>query len=326
MATTESAGPFVGGGCRSSDDGDGLEVSLDDCIGYPTSWSLLEVGSSGGGSLSYGGGGVSSFGSDFTFDGLGNSFTPPPYYYTGYLVLRVGCSDGSTQDVDSWTTIEGGPTRSFNHTYSNPCCPQANANNSNTILAGGRIIIPGVSNLGIATRVLNEFKKLNPGLYNTLREGMTKTGAVFNGDRLTSIGTKFYDPGSVGSANTATNKAIIETLKKAIEAAGAALQEKAKNPTLPIIPFVIPLPLLPGWNPATGRFDDGWQGACNDPGTLNPGVGSAILASSNGRPSINLGDIYGPSMAPSLVSNNHVITAFGGSPPTTFPTALVSRG
>jgi hypothetical protein len=165
-----------------------------------------------------------------------------------------------------------------------------------------------------------------------LIKGFRDAGAVIDTNGVCSSipKGKFFSSGAApGQALNAGQKAVLESLKRRIADLGGKIikaKPKPRGGGSFTLPMIMPLPLMPGWNPATGRFDDGWTGACNDPGTLNPGVGTAILASSNGRNSINLANIYGPSMSPSLASNNHVINAFGGSPPTSFPIALVPKG
>jgi hypothetical protein len=335
MATTESAGPFVGGGCRPPDS-EGDLISIDGCAITPTSWSLDELGSPGREGTGYGSGGVSASGPDFVLTGLGPSFTPEYYAYTGYLRLEVTCSDGSKQTLDSWTTIDGGPTRSFNHTYSNPCCNGKDSDNTTTVLSGVPLfgILPpnGIDQATFITRILQAAKKQSSAYYIELIKGFKNAGAVITDEGVCrSIPKgKFFSSGvPAGQTPNAGQQAVLDSLKRKIAELGGKIIKSKPKPRgggSLTLPMIMPLPLMPGWNPATGRFDDGWTGACNDPGTLNPGVGTAILASTNGRNSINLANIYGSSMSPSLTSNNHVINAFGGSPPTSFPVLLVPKG
>jgi hypothetical protein len=329
MPTTESAGPFVGGGCRP-DDGNDL-VFENSCDITPTSWSLAEVGSSGSGGTGYGSGGVSASGPDFVLTGLGPSFTPEYYSYTGYLRLEVTCSDGSKQTIDSWTTIDGGPTRSFNHTYSNPCCNGKNNTSADTakLIALFTTSKTAADRLKNANNLLFHLKKfLSAEAFAVFKNSLVARGAEFTNsfNTLTKLPEGAFYTNKTPPPFNITNgyhTMIMNALKKAAEAAGAAV--KGAGNIIKSIPMIMPLPLMPGYNPATGKFDDGWTGACNDPGTLNPGVGTAILASTNGKNSINLANIYGPSMSPSLASNNHVINAFGGSPPTSFPVILTAK-
>jgi len=328
---------FFGGRCRSDDDGgNDLDAA---CDLTPTGWSLAEVGSTGTDDYGYGSGGVSDSGENFVLNGLGSSFTPPSFSYTGYLRLVVTCSDGSKQTIDSWTTINGGPARSFPNTYPNPCCNGKNGDNTNIIIAGavsGYVVVPkGVSKAQLITRILQAAKKFGEGkslaYYTELVKGFQRAGAVIdiNGVCTSIPEGKFFNPGVVrGTELTVGQKAIIESVKRyVLEFGGRIVVPPVPVTPPPVFPFIMPLPLMPNWDPILNRFlrPGEPRRACNDPGTLNPGVGTAILASNNGRTSINLANIYGPSMSPSLTSNNHVINAFGGSPPTSFPVALTAK-
>lgn len=324
---------FFGGRCRPDDDGNGLFFE-NSCDITPTSWSLDELGSPGRGGTGYGSGGVSASGPDFVLTGLGPSFTPEYYAYTGYLRLEVTCSDGSKQTIDSWTTIDGGPTRSFNHTYPNPCCNGKNNTSADTakLIALFTTSKTAADRLKNANNLLFHLKKfLSAEAFAVFKNSLVARGAEFtNGfNTLTKLPEgSFYTnkmPPPFDKIPNGFNTMILNALKKAAEAAGAAV--KGAGNIIKSIPMIMPQPLMPNWDPVLNRFRRPGEPAhaCNDPGTLNPGVGTAILASTNGRNSINLANIYGPSMSPSLTSNNHVINAFGGSPPTSFPVILTAK-
>jgi hypothetical protein len=261
--------------------------------------------------------------------------------------LTVNCSDGSSVTLDSWTTQNGSPTRDFNHTYPNPCCPGNDKSNPQiTIgLAGGIQYVlkmpKAVPRTQMLQRIIFNLGRDASGVPNSLAvllvEELKKRGATIG------PGGKIITPPSVDptavlkdiNLKNPVGKTLLQAVLEAAKKSGATVIKAVPpptTPTLPIIPFVIPLPLLPNWNPEDIMIPPGWPSspgrsstACNDPGTLNPGIGTAIASVNGNNTSLTLGDVYGSTAINSLASNNHVINAFEGVPPPTFPTLLVAR-
>ena len=93
----------------------------------PAGWETIEVGSdgyggyTGGGSYPNGGTTLNPTTQTVTLGGGPSSWSPPYYYYTGYMQLRLNCSDGSYHVIDTWNTQEGGPSRNLISQTMNPC-------------------------------------------------------------------------------------------------------------------------------------------------------------------------------------------------------------
>lgn len=95
----------------------------------PSVWYINEVGSDGLSNVGYEAGSVTYNPTTQTvvLDGIPSSYNPPSYGYTGYMVVRIDCFDGSSHVLDSWTVINGHPTNdptgshSISSSYTNPC-------------------------------------------------------------------------------------------------------------------------------------------------------------------------------------------------------------
>lgn len=57
-----------------------------------------------------------------SLSGLPGTYSPPPYDYTGFMELQVFCEESGWQTLDSWTTLNSEPVKTFENNYSNPCC------------------------------------------------------------------------------------------------------------------------------------------------------------------------------------------------------------
>jgi hypothetical protein len=68
-----------------------------------------------------------------TLNDLPGSFTPPSYAYTGYMSLRIFCSNGTSFAIDNWTTINGGPAHTLSNSAQNSCGASTNPPNTSTI-------------------------------------------------------------------------------------------------------------------------------------------------------------------------------------------------
>jgi len=99
----------------------------------PAGWQTIEVGEDGQGGYAGGTGdasypnGVSTLNPTtqmVTLGGGPSSWAPPYYEYTGYMELRLNCSDGSYHVIDSWHTRQGGPSRNLISQAMNPCGTQ----------------------------------------------------------------------------------------------------------------------------------------------------------------------------------------------------------
>lgn len=80
----------------------------------PTGWEVIEVGEDGSGGYTgnypRGTTNIDPTTQTVTLNSLPSSWNPPYYGYTGFLQLRLNCSDGSYTILDSWTSQNGQPT------------------------------------------------------------------------------------------------------------------------------------------------------------------------------------------------------------------------
>lgn len=93
----------------------------------PAGWETIEVGEegsggyTGGGTYPNGGTTLNPTTQTVTLGGGPSSWSPPYYSYTGYMELRLNCSDGSYHVIDTWNTQAGGPSRNLISQTTNPC-------------------------------------------------------------------------------------------------------------------------------------------------------------------------------------------------------------
>lgn len=84
----------------------------------PSGWQVIEVGADGYGGYTgdypRGTASINPTTQSVTLNGLPTSWNPPAYEYTGYLQLRLNCSNGSYNILEIWNTQDGQPTHNFN--------------------------------------------------------------------------------------------------------------------------------------------------------------------------------------------------------------------
>jgi hypothetical protein len=84
------------------------------CDGGPTSWRIIETAYE----VIYEENSITNN----SLSGLPATYSPPPYDYTGFMELQVFCEESGWQTLDSWTTLNSEPVKTFENNYSNPCC------------------------------------------------------------------------------------------------------------------------------------------------------------------------------------------------------------